>query len=48
MILTIFDLMEASKTDLRTLLEGAIQFQIPLFQRSYCWQKINGVSYGRI
>lgn len=33
--------MKASETSLRNLLEGTKQFQIPLFQRSYSWQKEN-------
>ncbi|BAZ38101.1 hypothetical protein NIES4101_40360 [Calothrix sp. NIES-4101] len=31
--------MKASETTLRNLLEGGKQFQIPLFQRPYSWQK---------
>lgn len=33
--------MKASETSLRNLLEGAKQFQIPLFQRPYSWKKGN-------
>lgn len=33
--------MKASETTLRTLLEGTKQFQIPLFQRRYSWEKKN-------
>lgn len=33
--------MKASETSLRNLLEGAKQFQIPLFQRPYSWKKEN-------
>jgi uncharacterized protein with ParB-like and HNH nuclease domain len=31
--------MKASETSLRNLLEGTKQFQIPLFQRPYSWDK---------
>ena len=31
--------MKASETSLRNLLEGTKQFQIPLFQRPYFWEK---------
>ena len=31
--------MRASETNLRNLLEGCKQFQIPIFQRSYAWGK---------
>jgi len=33
--------MKASETSLRNLLEGGKQFQIPLFQRPYSWNKEN-------
>ena len=33
--------MKASETTLRELLEGTKQFQIPLFQRRYSWEKKN-------
>lgn len=33
--------MKASETSLRNLLEGTKQFQIPLFQRPYSWEKEN-------
>lgn len=33
--------MKASETSLRNLLEGTKQFQIPLFQRPYAWEKKN-------
>jgi uncharacterized protein with ParB-like and HNH nuclease domain len=33
--------MKASETTLRNLLEGTKQFQIPLFQRPYSWNKEN-------
>ncbi|MGK7937326.1 MAG: DUF262 domain-containing protein [Xenococcaceae cyanobacterium] len=33
--------MKASETSLRNLLEGGKQFQIPLFQRPYAWEKKN-------
>ncbi len=33
--------MKASETSLRNLLEGTKQFQIPLFQRPYSWEKKN-------
>lgn len=33
--------MKASETTLRNLLEGGKQFQIPLFQRPYSWDKDN-------
>ena len=32
-------IMKASETSLRNLLEGTKQFQIPLFQRPYSWDK---------
>jgi uncharacterized protein with ParB-like and HNH nuclease domain len=32
--------MKASETTLRELLEGTKQFQIPLFQRQYSWNKL--------
>jgi uncharacterized protein with ParB-like and HNH nuclease domain len=35
------DPMKASETTLRSLLEGTKQFQIPLFQRPYSWEKEN-------
>ncbi|MGK7942002.1 MAG: DUF262 domain-containing protein [Crocosphaera sp.] len=31
--------MKAAETSIRTLLEGARQFQVPLFQRPYSWKK---------
>ena len=33
--------MKASETTVRNLLEGTKQFQIPLFQRPYSWDKTN-------
>lgn len=39
MITTIVDIMKASETTLRELLEGTKQFQVPLFQRRYSWNK---------
>jgi uncharacterized protein with ParB-like and HNH nuclease domain len=33
--------MKANETSLRNLLEGSKQFQIPLFQRPYSWEKQN-------
>lgn len=33
--------MRASETNLRNLLEGCKQFQIPIFQRPYAWEKPN-------
>ncbi|OKH26814.1 hypothetical protein NIES593_01865 [Hydrococcus rivularis NIES-593] len=33
--------MKASETSLRNLLEGGKQFQIPLFQRPYAWERKN-------
>lgn len=33
--------MKASETSIRNLLEGTKQFQIPLFQRPYSWEKQN-------
>ncbi len=33
--------MKANETSLRNLLEGTKQFQIPLFQRPYSWEKQN-------
>jgi uncharacterized protein with ParB-like and HNH nuclease domain len=39
MILIIVNLMKASETTLRELLEGTKQFQIPLFQRRYSWDE---------
>ncbi|MGB3534112.1 MAG: DUF262 domain-containing HNH endonuclease family protein [Microcoleaceae cyanobacterium] len=33
--------MKANETSLRNLLEGTKQFQIPLFQRPYSWEKPN-------
>ncbi|NES80545.1 MAG: DUF262 domain-containing protein [Moorea sp. SIO2B7] len=31
--------MKASETIFRNLIEGSKQFQVPLFQRPYCWEK---------
>lgn len=33
--------MKASETSLRNLLEGTKQFQIPFYQRPFCWDKKN-------
>jgi uncharacterized protein with ParB-like and HNH nuclease domain len=39
MMPTVVDIMKASETTLRELLEGTKQFQVPLFQRRYSWNK---------
>jgi len=33
--------MQANGTELRKLLEGMKQFMVPLFQRTYSWEKEN-------
>lgn len=36
---TVVDVVKAVETSLRTLLEGSLQYQVPLYQRTYSWRK---------
>ena len=40
--------MKATETVFQKLLDGKIQYVVPLYQRTYSWKKSNGASFGTI